>query len=255
MESVKAALRVLELVAENRGIGVSALSRMTGEPKTTVQRQLTTLHESDWIVPVMSGKRRKWVLGTKLPLIALKADRFSILRNVALPPMEALRDKTQETVHLTIREDNQIVLIERVDSPQTLRIVRAIGSTAPLHIAANGKAILAHLPPDELASYLSRELVSWTEKSVSNPEELRRNLDTVRELGYAFGDGELDLNVRTVAAAVLQADGSPIGAVSISCPASRLTDDLVHPYGGQVKAVAEQISHDYCAASEKSLHS
>lgn len=244
MESVKAALRVLELVAEHRGVGVSELARITGDPKTTVQRQLTTLHDAGWIAPVHKGARRKWVLSTKLPMIALKSDQFSALRTVALPVMEKLRDATRETVHLTVREDQHIVLIERLDSPQTLRIVRAIGSRAPLHVAANGKAILAQMPAAEVDSYLAQDLASWTDRTMSNPEEIRSNLTRTSRVGYAFGDGELDLNVRTVAAAVLQEGGTPIGSISISCPAFRLTDDLVAEYGELVKEAAAQISRD-----------
>lgn len=244
MESVKAALRVLELVAEHRGVGVSELARVTGDPKTTVQRQLTTLHEAGWITPLQQGARRRWVLSSKLPLIALKSDQFSTLRTAALPVMEKLREATRETVHLTVREDQHIILIERLDSPQTIRIVRAIGSRAPLHVAANGKAILAQMTTAEVDAYLARDLESWTDRTVSDPASIRGNLARISEAGYAFGDGELDLNVRTVAAAVTQEDGAPIGSISLSCPAFRLTDDLVEGYGNLVKDAAAEIGRE-----------
>lgn len=242
MESVKTALRVLELVAEAGEVGVSELARLTGEPKTTVQRNLTTLHEAGWLMPVLVGQRRKWALSTRLPLIASKMDRVTNLRHVALPVMEALRTATSETVHLTLREDRDIVLVERLETPHTLRIVRAIGSRAPLHVAANGKAILAHLPDAEIDEYLGGKLEAWTKKTLTTRQALAGEIALIREKGYAHSNGELDLNVRTVAAAILSGGSVPIGSLSLSCPASRLTDDLVEDYGAQVSAAARRIS-------------
>ncbi|MDE1172626.1 MAG: IclR family transcriptional regulator [Parvibaculaceae bacterium] len=241
MESVKTALRVLELVAEAGEIGVSELARRAGEPKTTIQRNLLTLHEAGWIRSVDEGARRKWTLSAKLVVLAARVEAFPHLREVALPVMEALRHQTQETIHLTLREGGQVVLIERLDSPQALRTFRALGSRAPLHATANGKAVLARVSDAERERYLAQSLKVWTPHTLTDPQQLAKQLLDICAQGYAFSDGELDVNVRAVASAICPRGGAPVAALSISCPATRLPDDHVRRYGALVKKAARQI--------------
>ena len=245
MESVKFALRLFELLAERGELGVSELARITGRPKTTVQRGLTTLHEAGWLRPGGSETRRTWAPSARLTTLARSLDPAPRLRRAALPLMHALRNATGETIHLMLREDDEVVLIERLDSPRTLRTVRPLGARAPLHASANGKAILASLPQGTQEQYLSGSLPRWTPRTLTAPEDLRRELEKVRRRGYAFSDGELDVDVRAVAAAVLDAESHPVGSLSVSCPASRLTDELIEPYGARLAEAAQAITKRY----------
>ena len=245
MESVKFALRIFELLAERGELGVSELARLTGRPKTTVQRGLTTLHEAGWLRPGGSEMRRTWAPSARLTSLGRGLDSAPRLRRAALPLMYALRNATGETVHLMLREGDEVVLIERLDSPQALRTVRPLGARAPLHAAANGKAILASLPKETQEQYLLGPLPPWTPRTLTSPEDLLRDLDKVRSRGYAFSDGEQDIDVRAVAAAVLDAEGHPVGSLSVSCPASRLTDELIEPYGAQLAEAAQAITKRY----------
>lgn len=242
MESVKTALRVLELVGEAGQTGVSDLSRAIGEPKSTVQRNLVALHEAGWIRPVEDGKRRRWTLSPRVLLLARRLQPVERLRGQALAVMEQLRDRTQETIHLTLRDGNLVVLIERLDSPRTLRTVRQLGDAAPLHMNSTGKSILAHLPEAEQAAYLSRRLGAPTPRTLTDPEALARDLALIRARGFAFNDGELDLEVRAVGAPIRLETGEPIAAISISCPAARLPDSLVGDYGALIRDAAAEIS-------------
>jgi IclR family transcriptional regulator, acetate operon repressor len=242
MESVKTALRVLELVGAAGRAGVSELARATGEPKSTVQRDLVTLHEAGWIRPVEAAGRRRWALTAKVLTLARRVQPAPGLREVALGVMEPLRTRTSETIHLTLRDGDNVVLIERLDSPQPLRTVRPLGSTAPLHLSSNGKAILAHLPEAEQATYLERRLAGLTPKSLTVSRALARDLKLTRERGFALNDGELDLQIRAVAAPILAGRGQPIAGLSISCPATRLPDSLINEYGKLVRRAAKEIS-------------
>jgi IclR family transcriptional regulator, acetate operon repressor len=242
MESVKTALRVLELVGESGQAGVSDLARATGEPKSTVQRNLVTLHEAGWIRPVEEGKRRRWTLSPRVLLLARRLQPVERLRGQALAVMERLRDRTLETIHLTLRDGNLVVLIERLDSPRTLRTVRQLGDAAPLHMNSTGKSILAHLSDAEQAAYLKQRLSAPTPRTLVDPEALSRDLTLIRQRGFAFNNGELDLEVRAVGASIRLETGEPIAAVSISCPAARLPDSLVEAYGALVRDAAADIS-------------
>jgi DNA-binding IclR family transcriptional regulator len=242
MDSVKTALKALEQVGVAGEAGVSELARTIGEPKSTIQRDLVTLHQAGWIRPVGLGGRRRWTLTTKVLALARRFQPALRLREHALPVMEELRTLTRETIHLMLRDGDRVVLIERLDSPQTLRTVRQLGDGAPLHAASNGKAVLAHLPAAERAAYLARPLPALTPRTMTDPAALERDLERVRSRGYALGDGELDLDVRAVAAAIRLESGEPVAALSISCPAFRFPDEKIGQYGGWVRQAATRIS-------------
>lgn len=241
MQSVKTALKVLEEVAAAGHAGVSELARVIGEPKSTIQRDLITLHEAGWIRPVEVAGRRRWILSSKVLGLARRFQPALRLREHALPAMEDLRALTQETIHLMLREGDRMVLIERLDSPQTLRTVRQLGASAPLHAASNGKAVLAYMSEPERAAYLARPLPAFTPRTITDPDVLTRDLETIRSRGYSLGDGELDLDVRAVAAAIRVETGEPVAALSISCPAFRFPDEKIAQYGEWVREAAARI--------------
>jgi IclR family transcriptional regulator, acetate operon repressor len=241
MDSVKSVLRIIEAVATSPEIGVSDLSRQLQQPKTTVQRGLMTLHEAGWIRPT-NEPRRRWKITSKLFMLSRSAETEARLRRAALPIMQSLRDETQETTHLMVREERHLILIERVDSPLALRTVRDLGSRSPLHTSANGKAFLAHLTAREQEDYLNGKLSALTENSKTDPDVIRKDLAQIRKLGYATNVGELDLHVHAVAAPVVNQEGRPVAALSISCPSARLPVEKMPFFGEKVIAAARTVS-------------
>jgi IclR family acetate operon transcriptional repressor len=175
-------------------------------------------------------------------MLSRSAETEARLRHAALPIMQSLRDETQETTHLMVRDERHLVLIERVDSPLALRTVRDLGSRSPMHTSANGKAYLAYLTAREQEDYLNGKLTALTENSKTDPDAIRRDLAQVRKLGYATNIGELDLHVHAVAAPVMNQEGRPIAAMSISCPASRLPIEKMQMYGEKVISAARDVT-------------
>ena len=242
MDSVKTALRVLEQVGAAGEAGVSELARAIGEPKSTIQRDLVTLHQAGWIRPVDVQGRRRWTLSSKVLGLARRFQPALRLREHAMPVMEDLRTLTRETIHLMLREGDRVVLIERLDSPQTLRTVRQLGASTPLHAASNGKAVLAYLTGAERVAYLARPLQAFTPRTLTDPAALERDLETIRSRGYSLSDGELDPDVRAVAAAIRLETGEPVASLSISCPAFRFPDEKIGQYGEWVRQAAARIA-------------
>ncbi|MFE0147419.1 IclR family transcriptional regulator [Nonomuraea sp. NPDC059007] len=232
MQNVVNALRALEEVAARQPIGVGELSRALGLPKSTVQRSLRTLHEAGWIRPA-GGEVTRWLVTTKALQVGRRAELG--LRDVALPVMEELRQRTGETVHLMVPEGDAVVLIERLETDKPLRIVLPLGIRLPLHASANGKAVLAHLS-GELP-----ELESYTPATITDPAVLREELAAIRAQGWAGNRGEWRSDIAAVAAAVLGADG-PVATLSVSCPATRMTDELRPEYGKLVTEAAARIA-------------
>ena len=256
MDSVRTALRVFEFIAINRDIGVSELARRLDEPKSTVQRSLATLHAAGWIRPVAgSGRRRSWEVSLRVFTLTRTFRPVMRLRRAALPHMRALRDATGETIHLMAPDGPEVVLIERIDSTLSLRTVRRLGVRAPLHVASNGKAVMAALPTTEVDAYLAGDLAAWTPHTIIDPQRIRADLIEVRRLGYATSIGEFDDGVNAVAAAILDPEGRPAGSLSISCPAVRLPRELIPERGLMVAEAARAIGRDLAAWAERPIES
>jgi IclR family acetate operon transcriptional repressor len=241
VQSVRNALRVLEEVAARQPVGVGELSRRLGMPKSSVQRALTTLGDAGWLRP-SGGELTRWYLTTK-SLIVGRASAELGLREAALPVMMALRDQTRETVHLSVREGNAIVLIERVDSPQALRTFNALGRRAPMHASSSGKAMLAVLGDVEREQVLAEGLERYTDQTILDPEELRAELAKIRARGYATNSEEWRPEVAAVGRAIFGGDGEPIAVINISAPSSRVGKSQLSRFGKLLIAATQEIEN------------
>jgi IclR family acetate operon transcriptional repressor len=239
MRSVTTALQVLEAVAVNQPVGLSALTRILGMPKSTVQRNLATLAEAGWIEPYEGSGR--WQVAVRAFVVGSVVGSRGGLRSAALPVMKSLSGEVGETVHLMVPSGRDVVLVERIDSPRPVRAVAPLGARGPLHATSNGKAILASVPPAEAEAYLVEGLSAVTERTIVEPAMLRAELEAITELGYATCHEEFEEGVVSVGAAVRRG-GRPVASLSISGPASRMLDDLLNDYGKKVHWAAESIA-------------
>ena len=239
MRSVTNAIQVLEAVAEHQPVGLSALTRSLGLPKSTVQRNLATLAEAGWIEAERGTGR--WKVGLHAFVVGSAVGSRGGLRPAALPIMKALGDEVGETVHLMVPAGRDVVLIERVDSPHPLRAVAPLGARGPMHATSNGKAVLAGLPADEIGAYIEAGLAPVTARTIVDPAALRAELGKAAELGYATCLEELEEGVVSVGAAIRPGHGRPIASLSISGPATRMAPGLLTDYGKKARQAAEAI--------------
>ncbi|MGC0418724.1 IclR family transcriptional regulator [Embleya sp. AB8] len=240
MKNVLNALAVLEEVAARQPIGVAELARAMDLPKSSVQRALLTLHEAGWLRPT-GGAPTRWAITTKALHVGRHATGELGLRDVAVPVMEELRRQTDETVHLAVPEGGNVVLIERLETSQPVRIILPLGQILPVHASANGKALLAASPAEVVERRIADGLASYTGTTIIDPARLRAELARIRELGYATNGGEWRADVSAVAAAVLGESGLPVASVSINVPTSRTTEELRAVHGSLVAEAAKRI--------------
>jgi IclR family transcriptional regulator, acetate operon repressor len=234
-------LQVLEGVAAAQPAGVSELARQADLPKSTVQRCLHALRDAGWIRQT-PGETTRWILTSKALGVAVAGSDVE-LRQVALPVMRALRDRTGETVHLMVPEGDRIVLVERAGTTNPVRIVLQVGTSLPMHASANGKAVLANLDPRTLSDLLRRlTLEPYTDTTVCDAAALQRELAAAKRRGYATNRGEWRSDICAVAAAVLDGAGSPMASLSISAPISRMPRAMVPKYGAEVSSAAAQVA-------------
>lgn len=241
MKNVLNALRVLEEVAGRQPIGVGELARVLEMPKSSVQRALVTLHTAGWIRPG-PGEVTRWVMTSKALAVGGRAGGDLGLRDVAVPVMEELRRRTEETIHLTVPEDDKAVLIERLETSKPVRISMALGHALPLHASANGKAILANSRPEVVRRLLAGELPRYTDTTISDPDDLLAELAKIQARGFAVNHGEWRSDVGSVAAAVVTEPGNPIASLSVNLPVSRLTGESEERYGAAVAEASKTIS-------------
>jgi DNA-binding IclR family transcriptional regulator len=239
--SVLSTFRVLEEVAQRQPVGVSEIARSVGMPKSTVQRCLTTLHHAGWL-RLVDTDRAKWGVTTKPLSIGLRAAGEEGLREAAAQYLDELRDLTDETVHLTARDGDQLIILSRRDSTQAVRTYVDIGAKAPLHATSSGLAILANLPEEEVDRILDGGLERFTPDTIVSKRDLVEEIGRVRERGYAVNPRSWwRPEVSGVAAAVITATGRPVAAVVISVPTSRFDPERIDFYATCATDAAHKI--------------
>jgi DNA-binding IclR family transcriptional regulator len=159
-----------------------------------------------------------------LELGSLVRSRISV-RQEALPYMQALHEVLGETVNLSVRHDDEVVYIERTsDSNAMMRVVQIIGARAPLHITAVGKLFLAAESTDRSAEYVRRTgLPRFTENTLTDADNLGKELEKIRRQGYAFDNEEAEKGVSCIGAGIYNDEGRIVAGLSVSAPSDRVT--------------------------------
>jgi IclR family KDG regulon transcriptional repressor len=165
------------------------------------------------------------------------------VRNAALPAMRELHLRTMETISLYILDGSERVCVERLESPQSVRIVAYIGRRLPLHAGSAGKVFLAFMPParrDEILN--AHALTQLTPNTIVDRPALLAELDVIRAQGYAVSQGEWILEASGVAVPIFDPFGSVAAALSISGPGQRFTTGKIADYVLEITRVGQQIS-------------
>ncbi|MFJ4978135.1 IclR family transcriptional regulator [Streptomyces coeruleorubidus] len=242
MKSVIRSLRVLEAVAQHQPVTVGELTKIFGLPKSTVQRTLLTLAEAGWLRANRKDTTR-WEIGARVLAVRPAALQGSSLYAAAREPMVRLRDTVNETIHLSVPDALQcVVVVDRVDCDQAVRTFINIGDTSPLHATATGRAILAHLGRADIEELIAHGLERFNDSTPTDAAELRAELERVRADGYAVNLNQYRPDVYAVAAPILDTDGTPLAAVAVSMPASRYEPDRLPEWGRLVADMATEIA-------------
>ncbi|NYT37821.1 IclR family transcriptional regulator [Allopusillimonas soli] len=220
---------------------VDELAALVGLTRSNAHRTLQTLIHAGYVA---RDERGGGYRGT-IRLFELGARQLAQLdiRKVASPLMQALADKTGETVHLSVLDGFDVVYIDKIDSPQPIRAYSMVGGRAPAYAVATGKALLAYQP----ASYVEARadaLISHTRATLTSLSALRDDLARTLKQGYAVNRGEWREGVGGVARVVFDSLGQPMAAVGISGPLDRLTPAQVRRFAPEVVSCAVAISRD-----------
>ena len=221
--SVARALALLEeLRISERGLGVNELARRIGVNASTASRLLATLESAGMVQRNDQGPYR---LGLGLVSLADRVLARLDIQALARPLLVELMEQSGETSTLSVPGEREAITVDSVPSRSSVVSTARLGRPSVSHATAVGKVMLAFgggpVPPE-------RELVAFTDRTITNRIALATEIETVRERGYAMVFGEREVDVNTIAAPVFDRTGVLAAILGLQGPAARLEDPTAH---------------------------
>ena len=240
--SVDNALRLLMLFREQTRVRLSEASEHLGVAHSTAHRLLAMLAYHGFVRQERDS--RAYVAGTALVEIGLAAVRHMDITVHARPVLDDLVASFAETAHLAVLEGATVRYLDAVESSRALRVAARTGAALPANCTASGKAMLAALPEPEVAALFgdAGPLPTLTKRSVTRLPDLLDELRGVRERGYALNREESEDGVASVAVAVLGRPDSPISALVVSAPVTRLDAEISARIAARLRAEADRLA-------------
>ena len=240
IQVIDRSVSLLEAISLYEGaVSLKLLSADTGLHPSTAFRILGALIEAGFVEKNSQGH---YMLGNKLVRLASKVRRGVDLREQALDIMEALRDEIGETVNLTVRENDEVVYIERATPNRMMRVEQVIGSRAPLHVTAVGKLMLAELGEPFIHAYANRTgLKSYTSHTFSTEETLLGEIQHSHAQGFAYDNEEAEEGVGCIGVLIYDGNKNVIAGLSISAPIERRKKEWVKLVQVAGKRITERL--------------
>jgi DNA-binding IclR family transcriptional regulator len=234
-------LDILETIKNERsGLRLTELARLVDLPKPTVYRILTTLEGRGYLDRVAGGGYR---IARKLSDFQRSAPLEQVLNKVAQPVMEELARSTKETVNLGLLDGYEVVVINTVESPLSIRMSSTIGKRRDVHATALGKVLLAGGSDKDVSRLIRlRKLPRLTEYTITDPDAFFAEVRKVHKRGYAFDNQENEIDGRCIGAPILGPDDSVIAALSISGPVFRMTVKRAESFAPVLRQACARIS-------------
>ncbi len=216
------ALQALEIIAGSTSpLSVQDLAKKLNSDKTTAYRMLLTLQSSGFVVRDEVTKR--YSLSYKVVSLSRNLLAENEVTKLILNALRELVSVTYETFHYSVLNGNQTVLVLRVKGNQLVNVDFQIGDCSPLHCTAIGKVVLAFQDVRFLEEVIASGLPKMASNTITDPDELRLELNRIRSQGYAIDDHEFSDNMRCIAVPIFEGNGRVSGGISASGPDSRFT--------------------------------
>lgn len=240
IQSVSRAVAILRCFYDREELGLQEISQLVGLHKSTTATLLATLKNEQLLE--QNPKNGKYRLGMEAFFLgsSTKINIHTIIR----PYLVELNEKFHETVNLTVPNGTDVVYVDKMESEYSMRTCTRIGQRLPFYCTANGKVIFAYYSQEKLSECLSTlQMIPFTSNTISDPESLLKVLAQVRDQGFACDSGELELGLCCYAAPVFDGNGTPVAAISLSGPQSRMDSAAKDEMIRTLKTYAEKITH------------
>jgi len=243
VKSLVKALNILEVLADGEPpYTLTQLSRLLHLHVSTVHRLLVNLVRHGFVEEdrVSGG----YQLSFRVLRMGLRVlDRLDF-RRVAQPLLRDLNLRTKETVHLAILQETRAISIEKYDSPQPVGLDARLGGVMPLHCTGTGKTLLAY-QGDDLLNQIAQSpgFTRMTAHTITELPQLRKELERIREQGFAVDQEETVEGLSCVAGPLFNHAGQIVAAFSVAGPATRLTPARLREIAQLVRDTSQQISY------------
>jgi IclR family transcriptional regulator, KDG regulon repressor len=227
INSIDRTLQILQLFSPQKPEwGISEISKELNLYKSCIHNTLYTLLNRGFLV--QNPNNDKYRLSIKFFELGSIVFGDIDLRKIAHPYLEEISREFNETVHMGILSDGEVISVEQEKSNQSLQNQVFIGKRAPLHCTGVGKAILAFLSQEEIEKIIQdKGLKGFTENTIVDFNRLQDELAEIRKKGYAIDNMEHELGVRCIAAPIRDYQGKVIASLSVSGPAFRIKDERI----------------------------
>ena len=215
VQSIERAFAVLAALADGP-IGVTDVADRTGLPKSTAARLLASLAREGVVEQVPGDTRYR--LGGRLAMLAAGLLPTRSLGRLARPSLVELSAKVGEAAGLSVPEGDLVHYIDQVDTPNPVLVRDWTGARAPLHAVSSGQVLLAFRSPVVIERYLERPMERFTDRTLTDPDDVRERLREIRRHGYTWAVEEFDPDISSVAAPIADASGEVIAAVHLHGP-------------------------------------
>lgn len=236
-------LVILEQMSQmDHPAGVSELARAGNLTKSNVHRLLQTLRKLGYIRQCTTSAAyeltpKMWEIGSA------HLSRTDIY-TAALDDMHILARASKETIHLSILDQKDVIYIGKIDSRMPIQAYSRLGARAPAHAVATGKAILAYQHLEDISTSIPDTLELYTGTTIGTKDQLKQELKTVREKGYAINIGEWVTGVNGVAAPIWNASREVCAGIGITGPAERMDHAAISDFAPLVLKAAKNISRN-----------
>lgn len=242
VSTTRTSLEILELLGERDGLTLGEIGEETGLAKSTAYRHVSTLYEKGYLVADDDTYRLslKFLQLSEPPRIRKRG--YLVARQKVIE----LAQRTGERALFLVPERNEGVYVHRAGGRRPLQSDTMIGTRRPLHVLASGKAILAEWSGDAIDEYVDATgLGELTENTITDPDQLKAELATVREQGYAVNAGEHMRGLRATGVPVYDQNDELLGGMSIFGPAARIgTEELESTYPTLLEDAAHELLID-----------
>lgn len=242
---------VLESLAVSRnGLSLSELTRNLGLPRSSTHCLLVTLERLGYLL--RNEQTGRYMFGMKLFSLANMAIAGLNLRKQAAPFLKSLMEASGLTVHLAILEQNEAVIIEKMESPYHLRLGTWVGKRMGVHCTAAGKALICHWSDDEIDRLIKHGLPRYNENTIISARRLKDDLAKVRKLGYSVDDEEDTIGSRCVGAPIVDHMNRVVAAISAAGYTAQISSQTLYTLADHVKKAAGAISQQLVQSVELS---
>jgi DNA-binding IclR family transcriptional regulator len=238
IRSVEIAFNIIDAIWDSNRIGVTELSEELGHSKSTIHSHLQTLEERKMLVRDGDGYRLSLRILDMATDVRNQVGNYDVIKS----EVDELAEETGEIAQFGLEEHGQVSYLYKSTGDRAVETASNVGMQQPMHSTSLGKTILSNLPADRTEEIVqSMDFQPKTPKTITDADELLEELDRITERGYATDDEENIEGLRCVAAPVKNEE-TVLGAISVTGPSSRVTDDRLHgEFADTVKRAANII--------------